>query len=118
MNIFLQLYQVGMVKSIIELLLETLPDLSNQELNHFRKCLLQFSFQNPYSKFQSKILCKTKLQDTVFSMVQIGGQIWSLEKTKEVLEEMKRTDLVQRLSVKSSEYKGKDKNYLTCVINL
>ncbi|XP_042072527.1 uncharacterized protein LOC102294575 [Haplochromis burtoni] len=44
---------------------------------------------------------RTDLQDTVFLMVQTYGQ-QSVEKTMEVLKEMKRTDLAQRLSDCSS----------------
>lgn len=103
-----------MVSSVIELLLETLVSLNAQELKNFRKCLHQIVHHKSHS---DKILRKTKLQDTVFSIVLSCGQ-GSVEKTKEILGEMQRTDQVQMLSAKSSEFNSKDKIYLRDVINV
>ncbi|XP_051261723.1 uncharacterized protein LOC127366633 isoform X1 [Dicentrarchus labrax] len=104
--------RVETMASVIELLLETLKDLSDEEFEEFKKVLNQFPFLSPdllmfvTTDMQSLLLKITDLQDTVFSMVQTFGQK-SVEKTKEVLKKMKRTDLVQRLSDSSSGAKKK-----------
>ena len=90
--------------SVIELLLETLADLSNREQKHFKQVLWSQSLvYEPYIKISRVV---ADMQDTVFLMVKTFGQ-QSLKKTKKVLSEIKRTDLVQRLSDSSSGPKSK-----------
>ncbi|XP_035528353.1 uncharacterized protein LOC118335942, partial [Morone saxatilis] len=104
--------RVETMASVIELLLETLKDLSDEEFEEFKKVLNPFQFLSPdlfmfeTTDTQSLLLKITDLQDIVFSIVQIFGQK-SVKKTKEVLNKMKRTDLVQRLSDSSSGAKKK-----------
>ncbi|XP_018555614.1 uncharacterized protein LOC108899589 isoform X1 [Lates calcarifer] len=93
--------------SVIELLVETLSDLSNRELKDFKQVLLsQIDCYKRYSDVTWRMLRMTDLQDTVFLIVQTYSQ-QSVEKTKEVLKRMRRNDLVQRLSDSSSGAKQK-----------
>ncbi|XP_071325385.1 uncharacterized protein [Trachinotus anak] len=88
--------------SVIELLLETLADLSDGELKEFKQVLLsQIHLHRPHSDIPWKLFMMADLQDTVLLMVQIYGQK-SVEKIKKVLKEMNRTDLVRRLTDSSS----------------
>nr|XP_033495582.1 uncharacterized protein LOC117265281 isoform X2 [Epinephelus lanceolatus] len=99
--------KVEAISSVIELLLETLAGLSDWELEEFKSFLLsQTCIYEHFSNIQWRLLRTADMQDTVFSMVQNDGQ-QSVETTKEVLEKMKRTDLVQRLSDSSSGSKKK-----------
>ncbi|XP_049439529.1 uncharacterized protein LOC125893087 isoform X1 [Epinephelus fuscoguttatus] len=99
--------KVETISSVIELLLETLSGLSDWELEEFKNFLLsQTCIYEHFSNIQWRLLRTADMQDTVFSMVQNNGQ-QSVETTKEVLEKMKRTDLVQRLSDSSSGSKKK-----------
>ena len=85
-----------------ELLLETLNDFSDQELTKL-KWLLQFTyFKKGLPWIQLEPADRTKVVDL---MVERCGQ-QSVEVIREVFMEMKRTDLVQRLSETSSEPKG------------
>ncbi|XP_049903289.1 uncharacterized protein LOC126392119 isoform X18 [Epinephelus moara] len=99
--------KVEAISSVIELLLETLAGLSDWELEEFKSFLLsQTCIYEHFSNIQWRLLRTADMQDTVFSMVQNDGQ-QSVETTKEVLEKMKRTDLVQMLSDSSSGSKKK-----------
>ena len=105
--------------SVIELLLETLKHLSGRNFEEFKEDLPRsINFRTRHSVFQLKQLMETAdMQDTVFLMVQHYGHK-SVKMTKEVLQKMKRTDLVQRLSDSSSgpESKTRTQNWsLTCV---
>ncbi|XP_041798417.1 uncharacterized protein LOC121610402 isoform X2 [Chelmon rostratus] len=97
--------RVETMASVIELLLETLADLSYEELEMVRHSLSQFCLLRHHSDIPWRLLTPTDMKNVVFLMVQIHGQI-SLVKTVEVLK-MKRTDLVQRLSHSSSGAKKK-----------
>ncbi|XP_071325390.1 uncharacterized protein [Trachinotus anak] len=93
--------------SVIELLLETLADLGDTEIEDFKLFLLrQICYHKPYSNITWRLLSMADLQDTVYLMVQTYGQ-QSVEKTKEILNKMTRTDLVQRLSDSRSRPKRK-----------
>eukprot|EP00064_Thunnus_orientalis_P023676 superscaffoldBa00009202_g23930 len=93
--------------SVIELLLETLADLSKSEFENFKKVLRsQSHLYNPYLEIPWRLPMKADVQDTVFFVVPTFGQ-QSVEKTKDALIEMKRRDLVQRLSDSSSGPKSK-----------
>ena len=90
--------------SVIELLLETLKELRDGQLQKFKKVLCDF---HRYFSVPLWMLWEsTDRQDIVFSVVLIYGQ-QSVEKTREALMEMKRTDLVQKLSDSSSAPKSK-----------
>ncbi|XP_051812731.1 uncharacterized protein LOC110968873 isoform X4 [Acanthochromis polyacanthus] len=95
--------RVETMASVIELLLETLEDLSDEELMEFRRLLWN---HKPHLYVQWMRMGTTDHQDTVFITVQIYGQE-SVVKTKEALEKMKRMDLVQKLSDRSSGFKKK-----------
>ncbi|XP_068591178.1 uncharacterized protein [Cebidichthys violaceus] len=99
--------KVETMASVIELLLETLAGLSDEELEKFKDVFWsQFDFSRRSSDIKLTLLEITDNQDMVFFMVLIYGQ-HSVNKTKEVLKEMNRTDLVQRLSHSSSGPKKK-----------
>ena len=96
--------------SVIELLLETLAALSDGELKHFKQVLRSQSFvYEPYIEIPWLV---ADMQDIVFLMVKTFGQ-QSLEKTKKVLSEIKRRDLVKRLSDRSSRPKSKTMKTIT-----
>ncbi|XP_067456885.1 golgin subfamily A member 4-like isoform X3 [Thunnus thynnus] len=95
--------RVETMTSVIELLLETLADLSDRELEVFKKLLQsRIHLRKPYLE----MLMRADMQDTVFIMVQTFGQ-QSVKKTKDILIKMNRRDLVQRLSDSSSGPKKK-----------
>nr|XP_024655557.1 uncharacterized protein LOC112431243 isoform X2 [Maylandia zebra] len=94
------IHKVETMESVIELLLEALDGLNEPELHDFNWTLRQIH-RKYYSDFSWMWYMRTNLQHTVFLMVQTYGQ-QSVEKTMEVLKEMKRTDLAQRLSDCSS----------------
>lgn len=105
------------MESVIELLLEALDGLNEPELSEFSQTLRQIHHKY-YSDFSLMPYMRTNLQHTVFLMVQTYGQ-QSVEKTMEVLKEMKRTDLAQRLSDCSSLPRSKTtKSKLIKVIKL
>nr|XP_024656504.1 uncharacterized protein LOC112432099 isoform X2 [Maylandia zebra] len=95
------IHKVETMESVIELLLETLDGLNDRELHEFKLNLQEIHLHQYYSVFSWVWYMRTNLQHTVFLMVQTYGQ-QSVEKTMEVLKEMKRTDLAQRLSDCSS----------------
>ncbi|XP_076742268.1 uncharacterized protein LOC112431631 [Maylandia zebra] len=95
------IHKVETMESVIELLLEALDGLNEPELHEFNWTLRQIHRHKYDSVFSLMPYEWTDLQDTVFLMVQTYGQ-QSVEKTMEVLKEMKRTDLAQRLSDCSS----------------
>lgn len=106
------------MESVIELLLETLDGLNELELSEFNWTLRQIHHDKYDSDFSWMWYMRTNLQHTVFLMVQTYGQ-QSVEKTMEVLKEMKRTDLAQRLSDCSSLPRSKTtKSKLIKVIKL
>ena len=89
-----------------ELLLETLNDLSDWELNTFRWFLQFTHFKKglPCIAF-SRLEPTGKAAILVDLIMETYGQ-QSVEVIREVFMEMKRTDLVQRLSETSSGPKG------------
>ncbi|KAI3361306.1 hypothetical protein L3Q82_013478 [Scortum barcoo] len=92
----------SMVGSVIVLLLETLADLNESELENFRVLILQQIYVHGHlSGFPFLHLNTTDIQGTVFLFVETFGR-QAVEKAKEVLKMMGRTDLVQRLSGGSS----------------
>lgn len=92
--------------SVIELLLETLKDLSDR-MSEFRGVLWnQADFHRHLSKIRLIPLHMTDMQDMVFLVVLTFGQ-QSVEMIKGVLEQMRRTDLVHKLSDQSLKLKSK-----------
>ncbi|XP_075962761.1 uncharacterized protein LOC142965619 isoform X2 [Anarhichas minor] len=99
--------KVETMASVIELLLETLAGLSDEELKKFKYVLFSKThFHRRSSDIQLMLSEVTDKQEMVFLMVLIYGQ-QSVNKTKEVLKKMNRTDLVQMLSHSSSGPKKK-----------
>ncbi|XP_062421683.1 uncharacterized protein LOC134132888 [Pungitius pungitius] len=90
--------EVETMASAIELLLETLKDLTDGELEKFKDSFLR---ETHYQKITSDIRWlmseATDVQDVVFVMVLTHGQ-HSLWQTETFLHEMNRIDLVQYLS--------------------
>ncbi|XP_026173577.1 uncharacterized protein LOC113136756 [Mastacembelus armatus] len=93
--------KVETMVSVIELLLETLAGLRDGELKEFMMFLRQIHHQKPNSDILWRLLTMSDVQDTVFLLVQTYDQ-QSVEKTKEILEKMKRSDLLEKLSLSSS----------------
>ncbi|XP_065327797.1 uncharacterized protein LOC135933611 [Pelmatolapia mariae] len=94
--------RVETMESLIELLLETLADLSDSEVKDFIKILRRkrgLMIPTSLSDLQD-------VQDVVFLMVRTFGQ-QSVKKIMKILQEMKRTDLAQRLTDSSSEAQNK-----------
>ncbi|KAJ4930946.1 hypothetical protein JOQ06_025247 [Pogonophryne albipinna] len=93
--------------SVIELLLETLKDLSDQDLHSFKRVLSQILPDKDYPDISPSWLMMRDRQDMVFYLVQDHSQHRLLEMIPEAFEKMNRTDLVQRLSQSSSGPKKK-----------
>ena len=92
--------------AVEEMLLETLNDLSYQELKKFKQ-VLDLTVSQKYLPSISMMLSDTADNtDVVDLMLQIYGQ-QSVEEMKKVFKQMNRSDLVQRLSDTSSGSKGK-----------
>ncbi|XP_034009287.1 uncharacterized protein LOC117500514 [Trematomus bernacchii] len=93
--------------SVIELLLETLKDLSHQDLESFKRVLSQILSDKGYPHISPRWHMMRDRQDMVFYLVQDHSEHRLLEMTTEAFEKMNRTDLVQRLSQSSSGPKKK-----------
>ncbi|XP_033981930.1 uncharacterized protein LOC117479027 [Trematomus bernacchii] len=98
---------VETMASVIELLLETLKDLSDQDLESFQRVLSEILSDKGYPQILLRWLMMRERQDIVFYLVRDHGDHRLLEMTTEAFEKMKRTDLVQRLSQSSSGPKKK-----------
>ncbi|XP_033958944.1 uncharacterized protein [Pseudochaenichthys georgianus] len=98
---------VETMASVIELLLETLKDLSDQDLQSFKMVLSQILPGKGYRQISPSWLMMRDRQEIVFYLVRDHGQHRLLEMTTEALEKMNRTHLVQRLSQSSSGLKKK-----------
>nr|XP_024656558.1 uncharacterized protein LOC112432185 [Maylandia zebra] len=96
--------RVETMESLIELLLETLADLRGSEVRDFIQILgrKHGSMSLMSLSEMSDLQDLQDVQDVVFLMVRTFGQ-QSVKKIVEVLKEMKRTDLAQRLTDSSSE---------------
>ncbi|KAK2909895.1 hypothetical protein Q8A73_007610 [Channa argus] len=93
---------VETMTSVIEQILETLAGFGQIEIEHFKKLVLSEMYSHNYLNIEKV----TDVQDCVFYIVETYG-LKSVEKTKEILEKMKKTDLVHRLSDISSGPKSK-----------
>ncbi len=89
--------------------METLNDLSDEKLEHFKVSLPVIVSQKDLPDIFWMLRRSADRADTVDLMVQTYGQ-QSLELTREVLEKMNGTDLVQSLSKSSSGETKKTKN--------
>ncbi|KAM7421387.1 hypothetical protein PAMA_015494 [Pampus argenteus] len=96
---------VEKVETMIELLLETLADMSGWMLESFKQVLQKY-FTRWQFDFLGRLLKITNKQDTVLIIAQIYGQ-QSVKVTKKILKDMNRLDLVRRLSGCSSRHKKK-----------
>ncbi|XP_030606519.1 uncharacterized protein LOC115794946 isoform X2 [Archocentrus centrarchus] len=104
--------RVETMESLIELLLETLADLSDSEFEDLKEIL-----RRNCGFLQLMEIEESDLQDTVFSMVQTYGH-QSVKKIMELLKDIERSDLAQRLSDCSSEPKKKHLDeHLSAVIH-
>lgn len=94
----------------IALLMETLADLSDREVMYFKKSL---SPVHPYQqdcRLQQILLEMADLKNTVVFTVLVCGHKF-MEKTKEILTKIRKTNLVRRLSDSHSRQRGKMKIY-------
>lgn len=96
------------MKTVEELLLETLQDLDNEELKTFKWYLNLPEICDGFAPIPKFLLEKTSRPETVSVMVQKYNQ-QVVEVAQKVLHKMSRNDLVQRLSNSSSELKGKER---------
>lgn len=99
------------ITAVKELLLETLNELSYEERKNF-KWFLQFRFFQRSLPQISLLQTEDSADLLVDLMMEKCGQK-SVELTKEVLMDMNKTDLVQRLSESSSGPKGQTKKTTT-----
>ncbi|XP_063341012.1 uncharacterized protein LOC134635570 [Pelmatolapia mariae] len=96
------IHKVATMAAVTDLLLETLEDLSERDLMEF-KWFLQFT---RFQKSLPQILLRTDTKEIVILMIETWGQ-QSVEVIIEVFRDMKRADLVQRLSESSSGFNEK-----------
>lgn len=95
------------MESDMELLMETLADLRRPDLEKFKMKLRQIRPHQHYLEFQ--MLETADQQDLVVLMVEtLGSQ--PVEEIMEILMEIKREDLVEKLSDRSSTLKSKMKH--------
>ena len=104
------------MESVVEQLLETLKYLSDVELKRFQNALAPLSNAARYqclglfraaAKRNPLIRLGTTDTKTIVLCMMQAYSLQSVEKTKKVLKEMERTDLVQRLSDRSSRPESK-----------
>ncbi|XP_078027616.1 uncharacterized protein LOC117265273 isoform X9 [Epinephelus lanceolatus] len=98
--------KVATMAAVKQLLLETLNDLSDKELKKFKWSLEWTVSQKNLPDFSLHLSYTTYREEIVDVMLQTYSQqsVWL---TREVVKEMNRTDLMQRLSKPSSELKEK-----------
>ncbi|XP_047454092.1 uncharacterized protein LOC125015984 isoform X7 [Mugil cephalus] len=105
-HLSVQIHKVATLAAIRELLLETLKDLSKQELSKVQWLLQYTCFQKNLPQIPPRESVTGDSAAVVDQMMTTCGQ-QSLEVIMEVLMDMNRTDLVQRLSETSSGPKVK-----------
>ncbi|XP_059195879.1 uncharacterized protein LOC131976742 [Centropristis striata] len=99
--------RVEAMASVIELLLETLKDLTDRELKEFKDVLQrQNPFYRRFSDFSLSLSQTADRQVMVFSLVLTDRQ-QSLETTRNVFRKMNRIDLARKLLDSSSGPKKK-----------
>eukprot|EP00064_Thunnus_orientalis_P021241 superscaffoldBa00006323_g21399 len=97
--------------AVKEMLLETLNDLSYQELKKFKEVLQLTVSQKDLPDISLMLINRTDRVDMVNLMLQNYGQ-QSVDLTKKIFKKMSRSDLVQRLSDTSSGPKEKQRSSL------
>lgn len=102
----LKIHQTEALAFDTELLLETLADLSDEELQKIFRDVLQAEIGAEKSSRSVRLLRLKDLQDGVFLTVHACGQR-TVEKMMTVLKKMNRPDLVQRLSDHRSAFQSK-----------
>lgn len=109
-NLHLLLYffhfQAATMAAVKELLLETLMGLNSLDLANFKIFLNVTSFQKKIPQISWSNLKKANWKYTVNLMMTTYGQ-QCLEVTRDILMDMNRTDLLEKLSEKSSRAEGK-----------
>ena len=95
------------MSAVKELLLETLSGLSSEELKTFRWLLQFMFFQRGVPNISWRRLQWTNGADELVVVMLENYSQQAVEMTREVLMEMNRRDLVQRLSETISGTKGK-----------
>ena len=100
--------------AVEQILQETLCELSHNEIREFKRLLPFTYFQRSLPQISLRQLGWTStVPQLVDVMLQTCGQ-QSVEVTEEVFRDMKRTDLLQRLSETSSRLKGQRKKDMKC----
>ncbi|XP_059194783.1 uncharacterized protein LOC131975958 [Centropristis striata] len=103
------IHRVETMASVKELLLETLNDLSDEELKTFKE-FLEFNVAQKFLPDISSMLRLTVDRAEIVDLMVQAYSRQSVELTREVVEKMNRTDLLQRLSKHSSGLKGPSGN--------
>ncbi|XP_078027625.1 uncharacterized protein LOC117265280 [Epinephelus lanceolatus] len=98
--------KVATMAAVKHLLLETLNDLSDEELKKFKWSLEWIVSQKNLPDFSPELSYTTNREEIVDEMLRTYSQ-QSVQLTREVVKKMNRTDLMQRLSKPSSELKEK-----------
>lgn len=101
------LFQVATIAAVNELLSETLNDLNDEELHEFKRFLQSIVVLKDLPDISWSSGSSADREEILGEMVRTYGR-QSLELTREVFMDMKRTDLVQRLSKPSSGGKNKE----------
>ncbi|MED6264338.1 hypothetical protein CHARACLAT_013770 [Characodon lateralis] len=98
------IHKVATVSALKQLLVRTITGLSDEELQEFKTLLLSKS-GGSLSQVLLRLIHKFDGAEIVDVMIdQLGQQ--SLEVTRQILIDFKRTDLLQRLPESSSEHEG------------
>ncbi|XP_030251033.1 NACHT, LRR and PYD domains-containing protein 1b allele 2-like isoform X1 [Sparus aurata] len=95
------IHRVATIAAVNELLSETLNDLNDEELHEFKKFLQSIVVLKDLPDISWSSGSSADREEILGEMVRTYGR-QSLELTREVFMDMKRTDLVQRLSKPSS----------------
>ncbi|XP_027868359.1 uncharacterized protein LOC114141757 [Xiphophorus couchianus] len=94
------IHKAATMAAVKELLLETLMDLNHSDLGSFKIFLNFESFQNKFPQISWSDLRKSNCKNVVDLLMSTYGQ-QCLEVTRQVLTDMNRTDLLEKLPEKS-----------------
>ena len=97
------------MESDMELLIETLAELRDEDLWVFKTRLGSVFYDQHHPDLQQLLWEEADRQEVVFLMVQTHG-CRAVEEIREILMRMKRNDLVQSLSDRSSRTRSKMKH--------
>ncbi|KAM4568364.1 uncharacterized protein V3H82_012564 isoform 2-T2 [Fundulus diaphanus] len=98
-------HKVALMAAFKQLLTDVLRDLKQREFKNFKKFLKSILSPSEYNPYRSPLSLKP-VPDTVDRMVETFG-LRSLDVSMEILRDINRSDLVQRLLENSSGLKGK-----------